>query len=74
MSDTSAPVAPPPAAPTETPIDTNPQVSPNPVSNTPPEVGKIGERVLDTVAGFEQHERGVDAGKFSQARAPRGLF
>jgi hypothetical protein len=44
MSDTSAPSAPPPVTPTETPIDTNPQVSPNPISNTPPEVGKIGER------------------------------
>ena len=35
---------------------------------------EIGQRVLHAVAGFEHHQRGVDPGKFGEARPPRDLL
>ena len=36
--------------------------------------GEIRERVLDTVAGFEQDQGRIDAREFGQSRAPRPLL
>ena len=36
-------------------------------------VGEIGKRVLHAVAGFEQHQRRIDARELGEARAPRAV-
>ena len=38
------------------------------------DVGKIGQRVLHAVAGFEHHQRGVDPGKLREPRPPRDFL
>ena len=38
------------------------------------DVGKIGQRVLHAVAGFEHHQRGVNPGKLHEPRPPRDFL